>query len=350
MSKFGEVMVAAAAVLLILFFISIVLIIIGLIRPRTFGTKSNPLPKRLRVLKVGGLALLVLLSAIIATAIIGGNKSVKSTEYKPTTLIQEPTPTPTPTPAPVPVPTPAVDKLKQVRSDKKLMDFITNVMSFEISQALVGDKSQFTGQQALDISNVNFIISSTAYAKEFDANEVAATKKFKGKELVITGRITDFGTHMFNNISVGLNGTTFDVHANMAKNQSDWVAQMRKGQQLTLFCEGDSSSLGAVVSNCQGQYYWLNSGDRKIKNWVQDVFDGKAEVSKSDADAFATLVVAGQLLPDTSSCKAKDFFKNDNMNKCDNEINALGKADSSKKKQIEEISSLLKVKVATNKK
>lgn len=74
----------------------------------------------------------------------------------------------------------------------------------------------------------------------YQANEVAADNRYKGKALEVTGTVQSIEKSMFDSILVHLvtPNEFMPVYANMDNSMAEPAASLRKGQKIALLCEG----------------------------------------------------------------------------------------------------------------
>lgn len=86
-------------------------------------------------------------------------------------------------------------------------------------------------------------IDAAILFSEFDKNDIAANLKYKGKQLEVSGVITDIGSDMFGNPTVlfGMNGgERTGVLAVFGKDTAASVGTLSAGQKVTILgvCDG----------------------------------------------------------------------------------------------------------------
>lgn len=91
-------------------------------------------------------------------------------------------------------------------------------------------------------------IQAKALTKEYDANEIAADEKFKGKMLAVSGKVSNIAETM-GNMTVQLEGhdVVASVMCRFADAEKPSVAKLKKGQQAKLVGVGDGKTLGLYV-------------------------------------------------------------------------------------------------------
>jgi hypothetical protein len=89
---------------------------------------------------------------------------------------------------------------------------------------------------------------------EYDENEVAADRKYKGKEVVLTGPIQSIERDAFRNIVVHLQTPNqfMSVLATLQDKYESEAARMKKGDIVSLDCIGAGRVMGSpVLKNCR---------------------------------------------------------------------------------------------------
>ncbi|WP_211461796.1 OB-fold protein [Collimonas silvisoli] len=96
-------------------------------------------------------------------------------------------------------------------------------------------------------------VTAVQLAKDYDANEVAADQKYKGKKLRVSGSVQSIDKDVFNNIVVHLK-TTNEFMPAMAKlddKHEALAASLSKGGKITWQCVGGGKILvSPVLNNC----------------------------------------------------------------------------------------------------
>ena len=88
-------------------------------------------------------------------------------------------------------------------------------------------------------------ISAVDLFREYDKNEVAADDAYKGKRLLVTGRVASINKNFVDDIVVELSsGQMFaDIGATVQASQKSIAASLSKRQQVTLLCRGAGKML-----------------------------------------------------------------------------------------------------------
>jgi hypothetical protein len=85
--------------------------------------------------------------------------------------------------------------------------------------------------------------------RAYNANEVAADEKYKGKALLVAGEITSIDKDFLDNIVLRLKAPNEFMSTNAYMNEADkkFVVQLRKGHILKVRCTGGGMTLGSPV-------------------------------------------------------------------------------------------------------
>jgi hypothetical protein len=96
------------------------------------------------------------------------------------------------------------------------------------------------------------IDASTLWA-EYDANEVAADNRYKGRQLDVSGVVQSIDKDLFDNIVIHLRTQNQFEHvsATMKAEGASQAAQLRKRQQVEVVCKGHGRIMGSpMLSDC----------------------------------------------------------------------------------------------------
>src|SRR5665213_1932428 len=96
-------------------------------------------------------------------------------------------------------------------------------------------------------------VSAIELAQAFQANEVAAQKRYGGQTLDVTGIITGVVLDFMNDPVIHLAGVNefLAVQASFPKSAGDQLGQLSKGQQITVRCSSLTSVISApMLSDC----------------------------------------------------------------------------------------------------
>jgi hypothetical protein len=90
--------------------------------------------------------------------------------------------------------------------------------------------------------------SAREAARKYEENEVAADKQLYGKNVLLSGTVTAINSGIGNSPYLVLAArSAFQVQAHLVKTAIDRAALLKKGQKLTLFCQGAGAIAGSPM-------------------------------------------------------------------------------------------------------
>ncbi|EKD94436.1 MAG: hypothetical protein ACD_26C00051G0001 [uncultured bacterium] len=108
--------------------------------------------------------------------------------------------------------------------------------------------------EANQVVEIPIKITAIELANAYEKNEVKADKDYKGKTLEITGTIKEIGTILSQTFIVLSSGKEFSITDIQCffddQAQIDKIAELSKGNQITVQCKVDGKSLNVGVRNC----------------------------------------------------------------------------------------------------
>ncbi|MBE1554807.1 OB-fold protein [Sporosarcina limicola] len=119
--------------------------------------------------------------------------------------------------------TPAVVKAEKTKDNLK----VEKVEKAKVEKPKAKEKPK--AEKAITISALNLY-------KAYDDNEVAADQKYRDKQLEVSGKVKDIGKDIFDKIYVTIDtGEVLgSVYVSFAKGQEGKIADLKKGQSLTV--------------------------------------------------------------------------------------------------------------------
>lgn len=102
------------------------------------------------------------------------------------------------------------------------------------------------------ILNYDFELTASELLVAYDENEVAADQKYKGKKILITGKVESIGKDIMDDSYVVLEGDGYFLNVHCTMKDENTAASMKKGRIYTLLgeCEGGSVLGGVVMRKC----------------------------------------------------------------------------------------------------
>lgn len=104
--------------------------------------------------------------------------------------------------------------------------------------------------QKVQSQAASYTVSANQLYSEYNANEVAADSKYKGKIIIVSGTIQDIGKDIMDNAYIVIGGKGFldGVQCTFTKGEQSSVARLSKGQQVTVKGEV-AGKMGNVLVN-----------------------------------------------------------------------------------------------------
>lgn len=99
-------------------------------------------------------------------------------------------------------------------------------------------------------------VSAGELFKAYNANEVAADQKYKGKTLLISGSVQSIDKDFMDKIVVKLSTSNefMPVHAQLGKEHEQLAAQLAKGAKVKWSCTGGGLIVGSpILRDCSPQ-------------------------------------------------------------------------------------------------
>jgi len=95
-------------------------------------------------------------------------------------------------------------------------------------------------------------VSAEAIFKAYKDNEVGADERFKGKFVKIEGVVSNIGKDILDDIYVTFEvpRSLFEVQAYFDPKEKGAVAQLAKGQRITVVCMGEGKVLNVLMKKC----------------------------------------------------------------------------------------------------
>jgi hypothetical protein len=193
--------------------------------------------------------------------------------------------------------------------DTKGIDFTTLIIVDDLRAASSPSMDSMispTSPQFLEWTGIDQRVTAKEYESAYDANEIAADNRYKGKKLLVSGVLSgvekDFTGSGFLDLA-GTNPFLPGVHAGIMDASLSVAADMKKGQRLNLVCIGAGRvATIAVLNECQPMSDYVRVLTPKIKAEVGDALSGVHPLSDSSAKTVAVLYAMGLALPSSSPC------------------------------------------------
>ena len=96
----------------------------------------------------------------------------------------------------------------------------------------------------------NLIVSAKKLYKDYNANEIAADEKYKGKIIEVTGVIRDIGNDIMDIAYVTLVGDQYFGDIQCYFSEKSVVASLSKGKRITIIGNCSGLMMNVHINNC----------------------------------------------------------------------------------------------------
>jgi len=187
-------------------------------------------------------------------------------------------------------------------SRPQLSDKETKILKWLIGNDLMSYAMHGTSRLK-PLAQEPIFVSSMILQGEYDNNEVAADKRYRDKNLFVTGYIASIGRGIGEDYYLELKGgwnRFVGVRADMDDGLKDYLARLSKGEYVSLFCIGNGMHVGsAFLSKCTPIDVWV---DQETTKYIRD-FPEHIKTNDTQALVLASFVKALQpLLSPSSPC------------------------------------------------
>jgi hypothetical protein len=175
--------------------------------------------------------------------------------------------------------------------------------------------------EAMRLLKIDMVVSAESYAKDYDDNEISADQKYKGKKLLVSGKIESINKDITNNGYISLDGHKpfYGLQARLTKAGMESAAALKKRQVVYLVCDsGMKVATITTVRNCERYSRHLESMRPELENNVEQFLSGKSAMPKAIGESMAALYIVGVDLPKDSPCLR-------NVDECDAEFDRMAK-------------------------
>ena len=138
---------------------------------------------------------------------------------------------------------------------KHLLSITTVCIFFILAIASSDDKKIEKEVSEQEANQPAIQVSATQLYADYEANEIAADQKYKGKVLVVSGTIGDIAKDIADDIYVTLKGDDVigDVQCFFSEAHTSTAAQLQKGQKITVKGKCDGKMMNVILRGCSVQ-------------------------------------------------------------------------------------------------
>jgi hypothetical protein len=143
--------------------------------------------------------------------------------------------------------------------------------------------------------------------RDYEKNEVAGDIAYRRKLILVSGTVRSIDRSIGANYFVMLKGGSNSImtpRAGMERGFETYLANLDKGQKVTLACQGGGMLMGsAVLAKCRPEASWIEDETTRTMNALP------ARLAEKESEvpmAILYIVLMASLLPDTSACFSVD--------------------------------------------
>lgn len=106
--------------------------------------------------------------------------------------------------------------------------------------------------KAVGSQSPSYTLAATELSRDYNANEVAADNKYKGKVVVVSGTIQSIGKDITDSAYIVIGGSGFldGVQCMFTKSGESAVAQLSKGSRVSVKGEVNGKMGNVLLRNC----------------------------------------------------------------------------------------------------
>jgi hypothetical protein len=189
----------------------------------------------------------------------------------------------------------------------------------DLKNAIQGNDTFITMEEGLTLSQIDLRVDANTYAKDYEANEIAADNKYKGKKILLIGKINSINKDIGGNGYLALRGPGMfqDVQARLSDAGMEGAADLSKGMTIYLVCDhGMKVATMTTARNCQRYSQHLEALRPNIEKSITAFLSGDLAMPTPQAQAIVSGYVLGTELPAGSPCLT-------NADACETELTKL---------------------------
>lgn len=134
---------------------------------------------------------------------------------------------------------------------KKASVFVMLFVALALSVATSGD-SEKKKEEKVKSGTIQVSVTAAQLYKEYEANEVAADGKYKGKIIAVSGVVSTIGKDLLDKMYVSLKTSHIigSVQCFFAKSHQSELANLKKNTEVTLKCLGGGKMGNVILRGC----------------------------------------------------------------------------------------------------
>lgn len=234
------------------------------------------------------------------------------------------------------------DAAQRVFLNPQGVSFAKRIYADDIMNAVLGHDTVITIDQAIASAGVDIMVSADVYAADYEANEIAADNKYKGKTILITGKIDSINKGITGKgyLALRAKGAPLGMQAHLSSEGTEGAASLSKGTLVYLVCKaGPKIGPVSTATNCQRFSQHMMGRAASIEKRIDRFFAREIALPKTEAQSLIVGYVLGSRVPTDSPCMT-------DLEKCESELDKLtsNKTISDEiRADIENLTQLLKI-------
>jgi hypothetical protein len=175
----------------------------------------------------------------------------------------------------------------------------------DMKGSIGGAHTLLTADDTLLLTGIDLQTTAEQYDADYDANEVAADQKYKGKKILLTGVIESVNEDFKDDAYVVLKASNpiLGVHAELNERGKAGASALAKGTAIYLVCDSGARIIGsAIARNCQQFSQHLDQIRPSLKSDVEKQLQEQSPTPTKLVQALRMMYVLGAQLPPDSPC------------------------------------------------
>ena len=171
-----------------------------------------------------------------------------------------------------------------------------------------GGKAVMLMEDVLRLTKIDIMVDATKYQSDYDANEIAADKRYRGRKILLVGTIRSIEKDFMERGYLTLGADSLlGVRAQLSDRGMAGAESLRAGSRIYLVCDSGERIIGtATADNCQRFSQYSQEIGPSLTEVFTDFLSGRKALPKRLATAVTYGYVLGSSLPASSPCFADD--------------------------------------------
>jgi hypothetical protein len=185
------------------------------------------------------------------------------------------------------------------------MELVTYLLLDDMKASIRGADTQLTAEDTLRLSGIDLKTTAEQYYADYDANEVAADQKYRGKKILLTGVIESINKDFMGDAYLVLKASNpfLGVHAELNERGMAGASVLAKDTTIYLVCDSGTRIIGsAVARNCQQFSQYLDQIRPSLKLAVEKQLGEQSPTPTRLVQVLRVMYLVGTQLPPDSPC------------------------------------------------